>query len=93
MIDGLVESRLGTYHLGHIELGGARTGDRDDRGPRGQVPEHADELQAMDFRHLKIRDDDVDRVSTVFPQSFFPVFSEEDPMTFWLENRAQDHPI
>ena len=47
----------------------------------------------MDFGHLKIRDDDLDRVSTVFPQSFFTVFSEEDLVAFSFEDGAQDEPI
>ncbi len=43
--------------------------------------EQGDKVQAVDSGYLKIRDNDVDRVSTVFPQSFFAVFSEERLVT------------
>ena len=43
---------------------------------RGDKSRSTVKLQAMNFGHLKIRDNDVDRVSTVFAQSFFAVCSE-----------------
>ena len=75
-IDRFGERRVSTNGLGHIQLIRTRPRDRDDRWSWGQVPEHSDKLQAMNFGHLKIRDNDVDRVSTVFAQSFFAVCSE-----------------
>ncbi len=47
----------------------------------------------MDFGHLKIRNDDLDRLPTVFAQSFFAVFSEEDLVIGSFEDGAQDDPI
>ncbi len=92
-IDRLGERRVSTHGLGHIELVWTRPRDRDDRWSWGQGPEHGDKLQAMDFGHLKIRNDDLDRVATVFGQSFFAVFSVEDLVIGSFEDGAQDDPI
>ena len=46
----------------------------------------------MDFGQLKIRDDDVDRLSTVFRQSLFSVRRQGGLVTRSFEDIAQEDP-
>ena len=76
-----------------MELVGTCAGHRDNRGLRREVPEHGDELQAMHYRHLKIRDNDFDAFPDVLPKGFFPIHRDVRFVTLPFEDHLLEQAI
>ena len=52
-----------------------------------------DELQSIDVRHLKIRDDDVDAPSLIYFEGLLSIRGEMDIVTHAIGDVSQDHPV
>ena len=92
-VNGLAERREGTPDFCLSELIRALSGHGDDRRPWIHHPQRPDQLEPINVRHVKIRDDDVNAYSFEDVEGLHSIRGEMDLVARPLDNASQNHPI
>jgi len=91
--EGLCERVAGTERFGHVQLELTRARHCNQRRWVGEVPQHRDQLEAMDLGHLQVREHEVDALQRVLSEGVLAVVSEERLVAGARQDRLSDQPI